>query len=373
LLLTGVFCFRAIRRIAAILADILAVTEKPIILHASTVARLPQKVIGIVTCAALAMLFVSSAGAQMPSTSEAPASDNPLYWAYPVTPQNSAPKAADENKDLPIHLSGSIQTYTRAQTADPFNPPDWHPESHPPMPDIVAHGRNPDVAACALCHLPNGHGHPESANLTGLSVKYMSRQFADFKRGARVGSDPSFAPGTAMLRIAHATNEEISAAVKYYASLKREQWVRVVETTTVPKTHPEHFMRVPNDPTETEPLGQRIIETPEDVVHTELRDDRYGTVAYVPVGSIARGESLANSGGGGKTMRCAGCHGKGLKGAGDAPALAGRSPSYIVRQLNDMQRGTRAGAMSEPIKKPIAKLTLDDIIDLAAYIAILRP
>ena len=44
---------------------------------------------------------------------------------------------------------------------------------------------------------------------------------------------------------------------------------------------------------------------------------------------------------------------------------------YIVRQLNDMQRGT--GVNAQLMKKPVANLTLDDIIAIAAYIASQNP
>ena len=54
--------------------------------------------------------------------------------------------------------------YTRAQVKDLFAPPDWYPDDHPPMPEIVAHGRKPSVYACACCHLPDGSGQRENAS-----------------------------------------------------------------------------------------------------------------------------------------------------------------------------------------------------------------
>lgn len=319
------------------------------------------------------LMMGCAVGASPQEAGSEKAAANPLVWAYPVTPPGTAVEArADE--DVPVHFPGSDATYTYKQAQDRFSPPDWHPEAHPVMPEIVAHGRKPEVFACALCHLPNGQGHPESASLAGLPVKYILRQFADFRRGVRNGSDPTFAPGVTMYRFeSKATDEEVAAAAKYYSSLKRKVWVRVVETDTVPVTHPQGFMMVPVIPAETEAIGHRIIETPEHLERTELRDDSVGTVAYVPVGSIARGEALAKTGGAGRTQRCAGCHGVGLKGAGDAPPIAGRSPSYVVRQLNDFQRGSRAGTMSKDMQKTVSKLTVDDMIDLAGYVASLRP
>src|SRR4051812_6882067 len=88
-----------------------------------------------------------------------------LDWAYPVTPR---PEPLDNLalKQVP----GSTRAYTQAQIDDPFNPPDWFPDDHPPQPPIVAQGNKPAVRACAQCHLPSGDGHPESASLAGLPV-----------------------------------------------------------------------------------------------------------------------------------------------------------------------------------------------------------
>jgi cytochrome c553 len=122
-----------------------------------------------------------------------------------------------------------------------------------------------------------------------------------------------------------------------------------------------------------EPIGQRIIETPENLERTELRDDTSGFTAYVPVGSLKKGKALVTTGGAGKTMPCATCHGADLKGLGNVPSIAGRSPSYIVRQLYDIQGGARAGAATELMQPPVAKLTLDDMVSIAAYTASLHP
>ena len=123
----------------------------------------------------------------------------------------------------------------------------------------------------------------------------------------------------------------------------------------------------------TEPLGQRINEMPEDPRRTELRDGASGFVAYVPKGSIARGETLVKTGGAGKTVACGTCHGPDLKGLGPVPPLAGRSPSYTVRQMYDMQQGVRKGPWSALMKTAVEKLTSDDMIAIAAYTASREP
>jgi cytochrome c553 len=112
---------------------------------------------------------------------------------------------------------------------------------------------------------------------------------------------------------------------------------------------------------------------PEDLRRTELRDASSGFVAYVPVGSIAKGEALVKTGGGGRTMACGTCHGADLKGLGPVPPLAGRSPSYTVRQMFDLQQGVRKGPWSALMKAAVERLTVDDMIAIAAYTASREP
>jgi len=93
----------------------------------------------------------------------------------------------------------------------------------------------------------------------------------------------------------------------------------------------------------------------------------------VPVGSVEKGRQIAERGTSGPTTRCETCHGPGLKGLADVPNLAGRSPSYLVRQLYDFQHGMRAGDANELMKPIVASLTMGDTIALAAYAASLKP
>ena len=104
----------------------------------------------------------------------------------------------------------------------------------------------------------------------------------------------------------------------------------------------------------------------------ESRDTRSRCIAYVPPGSVKKGELLATAGGNGKTIPCATCHGPDLTGLGPIPSIAGRSPSYIVRQLYDIQSGKRSGAVA-PMQQVVAGLKLDDMIAIAAYVASREP
>jgi cytochrome c553 len=281
-------------------------------------------------------------------------------WAYPVNPSPKPPDATVQ-KALP----GSTKTYTQAQIDDGFNPPDWYPQDHPAMPGVVAHGRKETNArACALCHLTSGGGHPESAGIAGLPVRYILRQMAEFKIGMRNG-----ARATAMIPIAKGLDDkEFRAAAEYFASLKQPVWYKVVETDTVPKSYLGNgAMRFPVENGGTEPLGKRIIELPQNDESAESRDPRTGFVAHVPPGSVKKGETLVADGGG-KTLQCSICHGTELKGLGDVPPIIGRSPMYIYRQLNDIKLGTRNGSMVPLMKAVVQNLTEDDMISIAAYL-----
>jgi cytochrome c553 len=263
---------------------------------------------------------------------------------------------------------------TLTQIRDLFVPPDWHPSDHPPMPGVVGHGRKPDTFACGYCHYPNGQGRPENSSLAGLSAGYIAQQIADYKNGLRKSSEPKMRPPSMMVDNAkNVTEEEVRISAEYFASLRYEPWIKVVETDTVPKTHVAGFMLVPLEGAGVEPIGQRIIEVAQDAARATLRDPRSGFIAYVPIGSIKRGEALVNTGGGGRTIVCGACHGRDLKGMGDVPPLAGRSPSYTVRQLYDFQSGARAGFLSPQMKESVAKLTVDDMVSIAAYTASLSP
>jgi cytochrome c553 len=264
-------------------------------------------------------------------------------------------------------------TLTVAQTRDANNPPDWFPDAHPPMPPSVAHGRKGELRACGFCHLVNGQGRPENASLAGLPAAYIIQQMADFKNGDRKSAEPRMGPPNAMIQDAKAaTDDDIRTAAAYFSSFPYKKWIRVVESAEVPKTRIQGSMHVPTNDG-AEPLGRRIIEMPEDVSRTELRDASSGFVAYVPIGSIARGMELVRNGGNGRTVACATCHGATLKGLGPVPPLAGRSPSYTVRQMFDMQQGVRKGPWSPLMKAAVEKLTIDDMIAIAAYTASREP
>jgi cytochrome c553 len=328
----------------------------------------------IAALAAMAVIGIAINGAAMaqtqsPTPASAPPSSFPA-WAYPWVPDFKVPPA----DDVPQHVPDSAASFTIKQERDLFFVPDWHPEDHPAMPDVVAHGRMPDVRACGSCHRAAGTGGPENASLAGLPAAYIVQQIEDYKSGARKFAGPQRGPSVLMTAIAKASNEEeIKSAAAYFSALKPATNIKVVETDTVPVTQIARVFYMLVKDGGTEPIGQRIIETPVDAAQFEHRDTRSQFIAYVPKGSIAKGEVLATTGGAGITTPCITCHGPDLRGIAPIPGIAGRSPSYLVRQLYDFQQHARAGSAGAPMGPVVEKLSPDDMISLAAYVTSLTP
>jgi cytochrome c553 len=287
-------------------------------------------------------------------------------WAFPTRPPE--PSGGGDSV-TPLHIPGSRLTFTEAQVNNVFFVMDWYPDAHPTMPDIVARGRKPAVLACGYCHLADGAGRPENTMLAGLPAAYIIEQIADMKSGARrgawLGNDADILPSARMAAIASAaTADEVAQAARYFATLRPRQRGKVVETIEVPKTTVGRGLYLPA--VGFEPLGQRLIEVPEDVSRHERHDPYVSYTAYVPPGSIARGHALA-------TTVCMSCHGSDLRGGAPVPPLAGRSPSYILRQLLAFKAGTRSTSAGAPMRAVAATLTVDDMIAAAAYAGTLTP
>ena len=293
----------------------------------------------------------------------------PPPWAFTVNPPGGRGAPPDEG---PYTLPGTDRSYTWTEIRNGFDVADWRPDTHPPLSPAIVNGREPDVRGCGFCHYPNGQGRPENGPVAGLPAAYIIQQLADFKAGLRMSSEPRMGPPRAMLNLAKAANDdEIREAAEYFSSFAFKPWVRVVESATVPVTTISGGMHVPVEGGGTEPIGQRIVEVAEDPARTAIRDPASGFVAYVPPGSVARGEELVTTGS--RTAACGVCHGEDLRGLGPVPPVAGRSPSYVVRQLFDFQSGARRGAWSALMTGVVEGLTIDDLIAIAAYTASRTP
>jgi cytochrome c553 len=341
-----------------------------------------HQLVAAATALSLATLTVAATAAH--------AEDGPPPWAYgfttpvpPGTPQ-APPNPAQVQDNVTQHtIPGSKLSFTRAQIANRYGPADWFPEDHPAMPEIVARGREsaqPTIYACSLCHYPNGRGRPENANITGLTSEYFMQQMMDFRNGARKTSDPRKPNTQLMAAFAKSiTDEEMKDAMRYFTSIPASPWIKVVESATVPKTKPQGgmFLTLEGAEAGSEPIGERIIETPVSAHDTEfLRNSRSGFIAYVPPGSLEKGKALVVNGvaaSGAKVTACTVCHGNDLRGLGPVPTLAGRSPSYIARQLYDMRSANRHGAWTPLMAPVLAQLGPEDLLAASAYLSSLSP
>ena len=291
--------------------------------------------------------------------------DVPL-WAFPGSPTDST--VADNTR---LHrVPNSAARFTLPQTNDRFAPPDWHPSGHPAMPEVVAHGRKPNLFACAYCHLPNGMGRPENTTLAGLPEEYIVAQVAAFRDSTRRNPSPGWVPGNSMHAVAmNATDAEVASAARYFSGLRFTPRARVIEAARIPRMRQAGFVyaRVPAGG--TEPLGSRIVEGPPDFERHELRDDGMTYIAYVPRGSIERGRSIATTGTNGLATACVTCHGPRLAGMGLVPPIAGRYPTSIVRQLVAFKTGARSTPASQLMRAVVARLSVEEMIAVAAYAA----
>jgi cytochrome c553 len=318
-------------------------------------------------------VFAAEVGAARTGIVQAGAATEPpaaLAWAYPRAAQSPVPAAPPGEYRVP----GSTVTLSQAQISDEANPPDWFPHAHPPAPPIVAHGMEGGAKPCATCHLFNGAGFLGVPDLAGLPAAYIVEQMHQFRAGSRRSAERDRPAVGEMIGVAAAVGDaDLARAAAYYAALPRHPWVRVVEADRVPATQPDLYGWLDLVPGgATEPIGGRIIEVAEDTRRMMwLSDPHSGVVAYVPRGAVARGDVAA--GGGFGAPACAGCHGAGLRGEADVPALAGRSPAYLARALWDIKTGARRGPSVARMQPVAAALSAAEITDVVAYLASLKP
>lgn len=295
-------------------------------------------------------------------------------WAYTPPPPPGSPRPASalpEDDTAVIRLPGTDRTMTREALRARQEIPDWYPEDRKgEMPDIVRRGRE-GARACGLCHLADGSGRPENAPVNGLHVAYFVQQMDDFKNGLRRSADPRKVNTNLMAAIAKAaTAEEVRAAAEYFAAQPYPKRVKVVESRTAPKVRLQGgmHMAIPADEGGgMVPLGDEIVEVPDDNLRAEARDTRLGFTAYVPVGTVSRGKALAAK------YQCGVCHGANLEGLGPVPPLAGRSPSHTMRQLFDMKTEARRGPWAAVMMPVLEKMSVQEMMAVSAYAASLDP
>ena len=170
-----------------------------------------------------------------------------------------------------------------------------------------------------------------------------------------------------------ATEEEAQEAAAYFSSFAFRPWIRVVETDMVPVTRVSGWMHVPVEGAAWSPSASASSRRQRTSRGRGYAIPRPASSPTCRPGAVARGEALVTTGGDGRTVACGVCHGPDLRGLGPVPHLAGRSPSYVARQLYDFQTRTRNGAWSDLMDAAVANLTVADIVDIAAYTASLDP
>ena len=319
------------------------------------------------------MLFCAVIGLAPLLSAPGQAQDAPPPWAYHMSPDGTSPLPAKADDGAKRTFPGSEVSMTLTETRNRFLANDWHPTSHPAMPEPVLHGRKPNTYACGFCHRAEGQGGADSANISGLNKDYIVRQVQEMRSHVRQTAADQRIPMVLKSHVFNSvTDEELIEAATYFSSLPARSYIKVLESDTVPRTaaYLNLFLALAPEGG-TEALGQRIIEIPDDFDRFEMRDARAPFTAYVPRGSIERGRALAESGGE-AGLPCAACHGEGLKG-GIGPRLAGHYATYIVRQLHDLKTGRRKGEQAGQMAATVEKLTLPDMIALAAYAASLTP
>jgi cytochrome c553 len=337
---------------------------------------------GIVVFSAVAILNAGAAIAAEPAAATPPATPPAIApgapipvpeWLFPIDPKSleKNPKPVKLDDVELLEIPDSKEKFTQARINDPFNAPDWRPD-HLPMPEVVAKGRKPAVMACAYCHTPTGQGRPENSALAGLPEAYIKEQLQDYRSGARKLIGPEqYLPGVNMLKIAKAmTDEEIDASAKYFSQQKLRRRVYVIESLRIPRA--ERAAWIYEEVGGTEDLDDRLLEVTNELVRHERRDDRLEYMAYVPPGSINRGKLLVTKGDG-KTKACAECHLAKLMGTDKIPPLAGRSPTYLLRQILAFRNGARTNEAAKQMAPVVEKLTLAEMIDVVAYLGSLYP
>jgi cytochrome c553 len=328
-------------------------------------------------CGVALVVLAASLVSQAQNPPAAPAAPIPPglpEWAYtpPVPGAPPPPSALPSDDTAVVRLPGTEKTFTRGELRAQKETMDWHPEDRRgAAPDIARFGKQ-GVRQCTLCHLPDGSGRPENAPISSLHPAYFLQQMQDYRNGLRKSADPRKANTNLMIGFAKATTiEEDRAAAEYFAAQPYPRRMKVVESKTAPKVRLQGGMHMAIPAGEgggMQPIAAgEIVEVPDDNLRAEARDTRMGWTAYVLPGTVKRGKQIAEK------AQCATCHGPNLEGLGPVPPLAGRSPSYAMRQLFDFKTGARRGPWGELMTPIVAGLSLQDMMAVSAYAASIPP
>ena len=296
-------------------------------------------------------------------------------WAYtpPVPGAPPAPSALPADDNAVVRIPGTDRTFTRGELRATKETMDWFPEDRRGTPpDVVRFGKQPAVRQCTLCHLPDGSGRPENSPVSSLHPAYFVQQMQDYRNGLRKSADPRKGNTNNMIAFAKATTpEEDWAAAEYFAQQPYPRRMKIVESKTAPKVRLQGgmHMAIPADQGGgMVPIhADEVVEVPDDNLRAEARDTRMGWTTYVLPGTLNRGKQAA------ARYQCGVCHGANLEGLGPIPPLAGRSPSYMMRQLFDMKTGTRRGPWAEVMQPVVARMSIQEMTAVAVFAASIQP
>src|SRR5215469_14095895 len=193
-------------------------------------------------CAISASCLLATHVSQAYQTAAKPTQDAQTHRAQTDYPDWPWPKGANEppkpDDGQLFHIPGSTQSYTDTQINRSTSTVDWFPELHPAPPAPVISGKKGAYNACGQCHLIDGRGKPDTADLRGLEVAYVLQQLSDMKDDKRHGS-VLHASIADMIPIAKAIDEaDAKLAADYFNSLPAVKSTRIIETDTVPVTRP---------------------------------------------------------------------------------------------------------------------------------------
>jgi cytochrome c553 len=323
---------------------------------------------------AIGLMALGAAAAAPQNTPPAPAAPIPAGlpdWAYTPPPPAGTPipSALPSDDAAVVSIPGTAKTFSRGELRALKETMDWYPEDRRGvMPEVVRFGKPPAARQCTLCHLPDGSGRPENAPVSGYHPVYFIQQMQDYRDGLRKSADPRKTNTNTMIAYAKATtHEDDLVAAQFFAQQPYPRRLKVIESKTAPKVRMQGGMHM------AVPAGEgggmvpiradEIVEVPDDNLRAEARDTRMGWTAYVPPGTLGRGKQVAAK------YQCATCHGTNLEGIGPVPPLAGRSPSYTMRQLFDMKEGARRGPWAELMKPIVSRMTLQEMMAVSAFAA----
>ena len=225
-------------------------------------------------------------------------------WAFPVAGKVQPPT---KQNDQPKTVAGSLKSHTQAQIDNLKNPPDWFPNMHPPMPQVVAQGAK--TFACASCHLPIGTGHDASVIWQGCPLLTLSDKWPISKTTPE--KDLVTCP-TSLKLLVTGTSDLPLHTLPCSPLGPGSAWWRPTWCLRLTSTRVTCRLALPRGV--KEPIGNRIVELPETEEAAVERDPRPGFIVYAPIGSITKGKRLVTSGGDGKTTPCGTCHGPTLLG-----------------------------------------------------------